>query len=781
MKKSMLLICLVIQSFMVAAQNVVPNNGFETYSALPSGPGSYALATGWTNCNGGGSPDYFHINGSGIVQLPNCFLGTVYPLSGDAVMGFCLYYPTGSTNFREYLSIPLTTALTPGNTYNVSFHITNGIRSGQYGGYGIDQVSACFSTGALTQPGTGVINVVPQITVPGILYDSLWQYITLQFTATAAFDQVTFGNFKDDANTNATLFFSTGSDPAYYFLDDVSVQLASALFFNTCVGDSTVFQNITSPSTIATSWDFGDPSSGLNNFAYSTNATHYFTAAGTYNVTTINYQLSGINDTLHTTVVINPMPSINLGNDTLMCIGDSIILDAGAGFTGYIWSDSSTNQTITVLSQGIYTVEITDGGCTATDTIIISTQLCSTPVVALASSDTNFCENQCINFFDLSTNNPISWQWFFPGADSSTSSLQNPTNICYNSSGNFDVTLIACNALGCDTLTFTNFIHADAVPSIYLGNDTLMCIGDSLVLDAGAGFTAYLWSDNSTNQTLTISSQGIYTVEITSGACSATDTIIISTQLCAAPFVSLASSDTNFCEKQCISFYDLSTNNPTSWQWLFPGSDSLTSTLQNPTNICYNSYGSFDVTLIACNTNGCDTLSLPNFITEYQSPVDSIYQSNDTLFSLLAYSYQWYEVTNGIIAGATNQYFVPQQAGSYYCIITDSIGCAGSSGTIVITATSQISNFYFPISIYPNPFDNNITIIFQKQNISKASITIKNVLGQNVYSRISPPSGVRGSSGNNSLEIDLLFLPKGIYLLDVMMDDTRCIRKIVKD
>ncbi|MEO8150222.1 MAG: T9SS type A sorting domain-containing protein [Bacteroidia bacterium] len=256
------------------------------------------------------------------------------------------------------------------------------------------------------------------------------------------------------------------------------------------------------------------------------------------------------------------------------------------------------------------------------------------------------------------------------------------------------------------------------------------------------------------------------------------------TQINSLPIVNLSSNDTLFCEKHCLDFFDLSTNNPTSWQWLFPGSDSLTSTLQNPTNICYNSYGSYDVTLIACNAAGCDTLNLTNFITCYQNPTDSIYQSNDTLFSLPAYAYQWYEVTNGIIAGATDQYFIPQQAGSYYCVISDSIGCNASSDIIVITAANQISNFNFPLSVIPNPFNSTITITFQKQNIRKTTFTIKNVLGQNVYSnsRICPPSGVRGSAiVNNSFQIDLSFLPKGIYLLVAMIDDTRCIKKIVKD
>ena len=61
------------------------------------------------------------------------------------------------------------------------------------------------------------------------------------------------------------------------------------------------------------------------------------------------------------------------------------------------------------------------------------------------------------------------------------------------------------------------------------------------------------------------------------------------------------------------------------------------------------------------------------------------------------------------------------------------------------------------------------------------SLVVKNVLGQNVFSKICSPLGVRGSSGNGSLEINLSFLPKGIYLLDAIMDDKRCIRKIVKE
>lgn len=61
-----------------------------------------------------------------------------------------------------------------------------------------------------------------------------------------------------------------------------------------------------------------------------------------------------------------------------------------------------------------------------------------------------------------------------------------------------------------------------------------------------------------------------------------------------------------------ISFTDLSSNNPTSWNWDF--GDNNNSTSQNPIHT-YTSNGTYNVTLITCNTFGCDTITFNNYIT----------------------------------------------------------------------------------------------------------------------------------------------------------------------
>ncbi|MCF8296438.1 MAG: T9SS type A sorting domain-containing protein [Saprospiraceae bacterium] len=71
-------------------------------------------------------------------------------------------------------------------------------------------------------------------------------------------------------------------------------------------------------------------------------------------------------------------PAINLGQDTTIGFSQTIILDAGAGFTSYLWEDSTTNQNRQIVGSvagiGIHTYQVTVTniyGCIASDTIIV--------------------------------------------------------------------------------------------------------------------------------------------------------------------------------------------------------------------------------------------------------------------------------------------------------------------------------------------------------------------------------------------------------------------------
>jgi len=159
----------------------------------------------------------------------------------------------------------------------------------------------------------------------------------------------------------------------------------------------------------------------------------------TYYVTGLSGSCSAM-DSLTLTVL--PLPLIDLGNDTVICLGDSIILDAGAGMSGYLWSDSSTNQSFLVISGGIYFVQVTAiNGCQESDTLTVTTIPDSLPV-AVFSIDS--ISGKTVYFRDRSTN-ADSYMWNF--GDGNTSTFPSPSHT-YNNSGTYSVCLTVENSCG---------------------------------------------------------------------------------------------------------------------------------------------------------------------------------------------------------------------------------------------------------------------------------------------------------------------------------------------
>src|SRR4030095_3173899 len=117
----------------------------------------------------------------------------------------------------------------------------------------------------------------------------------------------------------------------------------------------------------------------------STNQTLEVSTAGTYWVLVSSAPNCDASDTISISVV--PSPSLNLGNDTTLCDGTSLLLDAGTGFSAYLWSDGSTNQTLLVSTSDLYIATITGGnGCERTDSIIVTFE--QPPIVDLGPDQT---------------------------------------------------------------------------------------------------------------------------------------------------------------------------------------------------------------------------------------------------------------------------------------------------------------------------------------------------------------------------------------------------------
>jgi PKD repeat protein len=106
--------------------------------------------------------------------------------------------------------------------------------------------------------------------------------------------------------------------------------------------------------------------------------------------------------------------------------------------------------------------------------------------VALFTAPNHICPGTCTNFTSTSLN-ATSFTWIFSGAVPGTSVDENPSGICYNSPGQYGVTLIVGNSAGADTLSLPNFITVYPYPP----PQGIAQSGDTLYANGGA--VSYQW------------------------------------------------------------------------------------------------------------------------------------------------------------------------------------------------------------------------------------------------------------------------------------------------
>jgi hypothetical protein len=228
------------------------------------------------------------------------------------------------------------------------------------------------------------------------------------------------------------------------------------------------------------------------------NQTRNVTTTGTYYVKVTNSSNCSKSDTINITV--NPTPVVNLGNDTNLCQGISYVLNAGNPGATRLWDNGTTGQTRTVTNTGTYYVRVTNSfNCTARDTVV--TTFFPSPAVNLGN-DQDVCDGATVTLDAGNPGETFLWD------NASTNQTRTVTT-----TGTYFVTVKnIANCKGSDTVNVT--FHP--LPIVNLGNDTAFCYGNTLTLNAGNPGASYLWSTNSTSQTIDVNATGNYNVVVTS-------------------------------------------------------------------------------------------------------------------------------------------------------------------------------------------------------------------------------------------------------------------------
>ncbi|MFA6059944.1 MAG: PKD domain-containing protein [Taibaiella sp.] len=290
---------------------------------------------------------------------------------------------------------------------------------------------------------------------------------------------------------------------------------------------------------------------------------------------------------------IRTIPTVNIGNDTTICPGISYTMDATTTGATYSWSTGATTPTLTVNAAGTYSASVTVNKCTGSDSRIITPGV--VPVNNLAAI-TNLCSGDVATLNAGNTGSTFLWT---PGAATTQT-------INVSAGGNHSVVVKSVD--GCNITSTTNVIIRP-LPVAALGNDTSICEGSQITLNAGNAGYSYLWNTGATTQTINVTDSGTYTVTVT------TPYNCVNTEDKHIAFLpSPRTEGFNFIplfyeELGKVKFSPLNPTDVSTYEWDF-GDGSTHSTQMNPVHV-YTGSGQYIVTLKVFN--GCSdySISLP--------------------------------------------------------------------------------------------------------------------------------------------------------------------------
>lgn len=508
--------------------------------------------------------------------------------------------------------------------------------------------------------------------------------------------------------------------------------------------------SVSTSAVVSWLWDFGDGQTSTLQ-----NPSHDFSKNNIYTISLTVTDNDGCSATIVQDSIINltiPRPRFTSA-DTLPCPNTVVTFsNTTSGNPTYFWDfgdgDTSTlkNPTHIYLQSGNYTVSLTVTNAYGCDSTLTKTNYIKVPVVSAnfgVDNTTATCPPLLATFSDSSLGNITNWDWDF-GDGSTHAFIKNPSHT-YTTPGQFSVTLIVTNNLGCkDTIIKSNLISIAGPFGTFTFDKNQGCAPLIVFFTSTTtNTTNYFWdfgdgnSDTSQNTSHNYTQLGAFHPQLVlqdnlgcSFILTTPDSIVVNNF--STPIS--VSDDTTICEGDAAQLL-ATANGQIQYQWQ-PANSLNNSTIANP---IATPFQTTDYFVTATDTNGCETYDTMRVNV---SPLPNVNAGIDaTIFAG--------ETTTliGTASGAVNFNWSPQNLISdtnslqpttsplftttYILTAFNSDGCDASDSVIIIVLPPPVIDV--PTAFTPNGDNVNDIIYAKGKSLSDADFKIFNRWGQIVF------------------------------------------------
>jgi len=448
-----------------------------------------------------------------------------------------------------------------------------------------------------------------------------------------------------------------------------------------------------------------------------------------------------------------------------ICVGESVVLSANDGATNYSWSPSiglsSSNEAEVIaspLETTTYTITGTTGECESIQTVTITVNPVSELAITQDPENAFLCSGPITLSISSSFSN-IEW----------SNGINDVSSIEINTPGTYSVT--ATNEFDCLSSSPEITIEQGTIPEVNISpsGDLFLCNGN-VVLTANSGLNTYVWSNGATGNSIEVNTPGEYQVSAQNNdECLGQSNIVIVNPSYEVD-VEITAPTTSICAGNPVT---ISTDQTfANYQWSNGG-----------TNISISVNQSGDYSLTVTDENGCTGTSETISIEIVELPIAGFtyeqtngYMVDFSNTSSGGITFFW-NFSGGNSSTQENPSFTYPFEGFYPVTLIVTNDC-GSDTIVVSIEVLKLSTGLNPETsgwtVFPNPFNDILTIHPNKIINEDISINILNVLGQEVYKSIY-------FSGNQSpINIPVKSFSTGVYFIRLETKNGLSSYKIVK-
>jgi PKD repeat protein len=523
--------------------------------------------------------------------------------------------------------------------------------------------------------------------------------------------------------------------------------VANLSFEQACQGNEVAFTSLSQGNGAGTithyEWNFGDPTSGIDNTSDLVNPTHIYENPGTYGVSLTVTAINGCSDTRDTTITVNPAPEVDFAFEAA-CLGDATVFNsldyvdvASIGEWHWDFGDGTTSNNpdpehVYVIA-GSYEVVLTVTDINGCDASAVKTvDIMNAPVAAFIFSG-DACEGGVISFDDQSTADEVISQWVWDFGDGTTETVDYPNNPdiehTFVQDGTFNVTLSIITETACES-TYTQEVIISTAPEALI-EYTPACLnapfsfeGDAL-LNGGTEIWQWAWdfgdplsgvanTSELQNANHTYTTAGTYTVSlVVTNMDGCTDTAFVDVSVGALPEIAMHISSPT-CLGDTVSVdpdpdvVDMGAVDFIYWD-MGDGNEYTADSVDH----IYEFAGIYEITMTLTDTSGCVVSTLSEVeVTEkpiVQFDASAACEGNDTQFTDYSYvpngepiiQWAWDFDIDGAPGTATSELQNPTynypEAGDYTVrlVVTSASGCMDSIDMMISVLEGPNAGFTF--------------------------------------------------------------------------------------